>query len=127
MENLLEWLQNVYADDFCNGSWEHEHGFTITNIDNPGWNFQFDLHDSDISDIPLEEVHIKRNEKDWYQCWIKDGVFHGWGGANNLIDIIKAFKSGICMLLKLQMKDIRTHNFLKGRRGSAAESGRGGL
>ena len=91
MENLLEWLQNVYADDFCNGSWEHEHGVTIDTLD-PGWDFKFELINTDIDDIGFEKISIKRNEKDWYQCWIKDGVFHGWGGANNLIDIIKAFK-----------------------------------
>lgn len=92
MENLLEWLQNVYADDFCNGSWEHEHGFTITNIDNPGWDFQFDLRDSDICDIPLKEVFIKKSEVDWYHCRMVKGIFVGSGGAKNLIDIITVFK-----------------------------------
>lgn len=92
MENLLEWLQNVYADDFCDGSWEHEHGFTITNIDNPGWDFKFELKDSDIADIPLEEVLIEKSESDWYHCRIKDEIFEGWGGAKNLVDIVYVFK-----------------------------------
>jgi hypothetical protein len=92
MENLLEWLQNVYADDFCDGSWEHEYGFFITNIDNPGWDFKFELSDSDIEDIPLEEVTVEKNEYDWFRCKIEDKVFHGWGGAKNLTDILLEFK-----------------------------------
>jgi hypothetical protein len=92
MDNLLDWLQNVYADDFCNGSWEHEYGFFISNIDNPGWDFKFELIDSDIEDIPLDEVIVNRSKYDWYHCKINDGVFHGWGGAKNLIDIISVFK-----------------------------------
>lgn len=92
MENILEWLQKIYAEDFCDGSWEHEHGLSIGNIDNPGWDFTFDLKDTDIVDIPFEEVYIKKDENDWYQCWIKDDEFRGWGGARNLTDILMEFK-----------------------------------
>jgi len=92
MENLLEWLQNVYADDFCDGSWEHEHGFMIANIDSPGWDFTFDLKDTDLIDIHFEEILIKNSEFDWYQCWINDNKFRGWGGAKNLTDILRIFK-----------------------------------
>lgn len=92
MDNLLIWLQNVYANDFCNGSWEHEHGFTLNNIDNPGWDFRFDLRDSDISDIPMAEILVKKNERDWYYCRIIDNTFIGSGGAKNLVDIIREFK-----------------------------------
>lgn len=91
-ESLLAWLQIVYANDLCNGSWEHVHGFTITNIDNPGWDFSFDLRDTDFEDFPFDEVFIQNSESDWYQCWIKDATFRGWGGAKNLIDILAVFK-----------------------------------
>lgn len=92
MEDLLEWLQKVYAEDFCDGSWEHEHGFRITNIDNPGWDFAFELTDSDIVDIPFKEIFVQRSDTDWYHCRIKDKVFEGWGGAKNLTEIITVFK-----------------------------------
>jgi hypothetical protein len=92
MENLLEWLQNVYADDFCDGSWEHEYGLTLTNIDNPGWDFKFDLKDTDIVDIPYEDLLVENDKYDWYHCRIKDRRFEGWGGAKNLTDILLEFK-----------------------------------
>jgi hypothetical protein len=92
MENLLEWLQKIYADDLCNGSWEHTHGFTITNIDNPGWNFRFELSDTGIEGIPFEEISIQKDEMDWYFCRIRDGIFLGTGGAKNLTDILRVFK-----------------------------------
>jgi hypothetical protein len=92
MNELLDWLQDIYANDLCNGSWEHTHGFTITNIDNPGWDFRFDLSDTDIEHIPFEEILIQKDEKNWYHCRIHDGVFIGSGGAKNLTDIISTFK-----------------------------------
>lgn len=92
MEDLLDWLQKVYTEDFCDGSWEHEHGFTITNIDNPGWDFRFELIDTDIENITFEEILVPISDTDWYHCRIKDKVFEGWGGAKNLTDIVTAFK-----------------------------------
>lgn len=90
MQNLLEWLQQIYLDDFCNGSWEHIHGVTVDTLD-PGWDFKFDLRDTDLEDVDFEEVFIRKDEKDWHQCWKKDGVFHGWGGPKNLTNILEVF------------------------------------
>ena len=92
MNNLLEWLQNVYADDCCNGSWEHEHGFSLSNIDNPGWDFRFDLRDSDLSEIPMQKISMQVDELNWYMCRIEKEEFIGTGGAKNLIDILKVFR-----------------------------------
>lgn len=91
MEDLLTWLQDTYAG-LCNESWEHEHGFDIYNIDNPGWKFKFDIRDLDIAEIPLEVVDVKNSETDWYHCFIRDEVFIGLGGAKNLTDILREFK-----------------------------------
>jgi hypothetical protein len=91
MDDLLNWLQQIYKSDFCNDSWEHEHGITIDTFD-PGWNFQFDLRDTDLEDAVLEKILVKENEQNWYQCWTKDGIFHGWGGPTNLTNILKVFR-----------------------------------
>ena len=92
MIDLLEWLQDIYANDLCNGSWEHVHGFSITNIDNPGWDFKFDLADTDIEDIPFEEVFIQEDGENWFHCRIQSGEFEGWGGAKNLTNILIVFR-----------------------------------
>jgi hypothetical protein len=92
MNELLDWLQDMYANDLCNGSWEHVHGFTIINIDNPGWDFRFDLGDTDIEDIPFKEVFVQNDDSNWYHCRIHNRIFVGSGGAKNLTDIIGVFK-----------------------------------
>lgn len=91
MDELLNWMQDMYAD-LCDGDWEHENGFKIDNIDNPGWSFEFDVKDLDVGEIPMDPIDFKRSEIDWFDCEIKNGVFIGYGGAKNLIDIIREFK-----------------------------------
>lgn len=93
MEDLLEWLQNVYADDFCDGSWEHEHGLSINNIDSPGWDFTFDLRETDLENSLFNGIMVRESEKDWYQCWKESGKFRGWGGEKNIVDIVYVFKA----------------------------------
>lgn len=92
MENVFEWLQRIYEEDFCDGSWEHEHGMTISNIDNPGWDFRFDLVDTDLEGMGFEKVNIEKAEKDWIQCWKEGGIFYGCGGARNLTEILEIFR-----------------------------------
>lgn len=91
MDNLLDWLQYIYKNDFCNDSWEHTHGVTIDTLD-PGWDFKFDLRDTDLEDSALDEVFVQVDKLNWYQCWIKDGIFHGWGGPENLTSILEVFR-----------------------------------
>ncbi len=91
MENLLDWLQQIYEEDFCNDSWEHLYGVTIETLD-PGWNFKFEFTDTDLEDMDFKEILVRKDEKNWFQCWKKDGVFHGWGGARNLTNILEVFR-----------------------------------
>lgn len=107
MNNLLEWLQQIYEQDFCNGDWEHIHGVTIDTIDSPGWYFKFDLKDTDLENENFNEVFFKEDDRNWYQCWKKEGVFHGWGGANNLSDILAVFREWY--LTKVELLDEGKH------------------
>lgn len=34
--NMLDAIDQYYKS-YCDGLWEHEHGFTIQTFDNPGW------------------------------------------------------------------------------------------
>jgi hypothetical protein len=90
--DLLEWLQQIFANDLCNNSWEHEHGITLTTVDNPGWSFEFDLRDTYFMDIPFEEVFVQKDDDNWYHCTLKKGIFHGWGGAKNLTNILETLR-----------------------------------
>jgi hypothetical protein len=61
-------------------------------LDNPGWDFRFDLRDTDLEDAVLEKILVKENEQDWYICWMEDGTFFGAGGATNLTNILEVFR-----------------------------------
>lgn len=92
MSDYLDWLQTIYADDLCNGSWEHLYGITILTLDNPGWLFKFDLKNLDLEDIPFPQVEERFDENNWYVCRVRDGVFEGAGGPKNLTDILRIFQ-----------------------------------
>lgn len=92
MDDLLRWLQHIFAHDLCNGSWEHEHGIDITTADNPGWGFKFDLRDTVFENIFFETVSFEKDESNWYQCKFESGIFSGIGGPENLKDILTIFR-----------------------------------
>jgi hypothetical protein len=92
MNDLLEWLQHIYADDLSSGSWEHEHGIDISTLDNPGWYFKFDLRDTVFEDFPFDAIIVEVDDNNWYECKFENNVFIGMGGAKNLINILVIFK-----------------------------------
>lgn len=92
MDDLLTWLQRVFANDLSNGSWEHEHGVNIFTVDNPGWYFKFDLRNTVFEEVLFNEVSVEKDEKNWYKCKFEAGIFYGMGGPENLINILTTFK-----------------------------------
>lgn len=76
----------------CNGDWEHTYGIFINNIDNPGWSLKVELKDTYLYEVEFKPQRIQRqNEGDWVLCNVEDGEFHGYGGPNNLGEIIEIF------------------------------------
>ncbi|WP_374018500.1 Imm53 family immunity protein [Paenibacillus thiaminolyticus] len=50
-----------------------------------------------MADTYLENEHFdsiedERDDHDWYYCIVRDGVFHGAGGAMNLEEILNSFR-----------------------------------
>jgi Immunity protein 53 len=91
-DNLLAWLQDFYLS-LCNGEWEHEFGFQIENLDNPGWFINFSLEDTPLDNVPFDSVVIERTEHDWIHCKVEDKAFKGRGGPKNLIELITVFRT----------------------------------
>lgn len=89
-ENVLHWLQKWYKSQ-CDGDWEHEFGIKIDTLDNPGWVVVIDVKETDCENKLFIEIDQQTSENNWIQCNIKDGKFLGYGGPQNLIDIIKIF------------------------------------
>jgi hypothetical protein len=93
MKEYLEWLQNIFAEDLCNGDWEHGMGISISTLDNPGWAFRFSLKDTDLENLSFTPIEVEVDENNWYMCRVRNQVFEGAGGPKNLTDIFKVFQA----------------------------------
>lgn len=90
MIDLIQRLQFWFACK-CNGEWEHQHGIRIDTLDNPGWAVKIDLTDTPLHDRSFKAIDIERTELNWLKCQVKDGTFEGFGGPNNLVEILDSF------------------------------------
>ncbi len=89
MEMLNE-IQNWY-NSCCDGEWEHDFGFKICTLDNPGWIVEINLNSTRSENVQFENIKIERSKNDWVHCSIKDNVFMGYGGPKNLQEILGIF------------------------------------
>ncbi|WP_419905285.1 immunity 53 family protein [Kiloniella sp.] len=88
---LIKRLQNWYASQ-CNEDWEHSYGVFICNIDNPGWSLKVELKDTYLYETKFEEIHIQRDDEDnWAVCKVEEGNFQGYGGPDNLEELLGIF------------------------------------
>lgn len=105
MTDELSWLQQWYSAQ-CDGEWEHGFGITIETIDNPGWSVKICVEGTELASAQFEPVKPEVSETDWIQCRIaerkkglvphssqNDRRFEGFGGALNLPDITKTFRT----------------------------------
>lgn len=91
MESTLKRIQNWYKLN-CNGDWEHNYGMKISNLDNPGWNIEFDLQDTALENLDYKNVHQNpNNEFDWYFISSSENTLEASCGIDNLEQTIKIF------------------------------------
>lgn len=89
MESLTKLIQ--WYESNCDGDWEHSYGIKIETIDNPGWSVEINLIDTDLENKIFEDIKFEKSDSDWMHCKIKDSIFHGSGGVNNLVEILETF------------------------------------
>jgi hypothetical protein len=107
MTDELSWLQQWYTAQ-CDGEWEHGSGITIETLDNPGWSVKICVEGTELASAPFEPVKTEVNETDWIQCRVAERNreplphsspnyrrFEGFGGALNLSDIIRIFRTWV--------------------------------
>lgn len=90
--DIFEWLQNWYSSH-CDGNWEHENQIKIETLDNPGWNIEIDIKETNLSfveDIPWEL--FEKAENDWYGKAVKNGKYIASGDSNKLIFLLEEFR-----------------------------------
>ena len=101
--DVIHWLEQ-WLQDQCDGEWEHEQGFTLETIDNPGWRLTIDLKGVAASndrllivegDSPSAENGYVGGEP-WLICEVKSGKFIGAGDPSQLARILQTFRTLVC-------------------------------
>ena len=89
--NLIKWLSKWF-DSQCDGSWEHSNRLIIESIDNPGWNIQIDLQDTELENLEIKWTLVENNENDWYGFKVQNSRFSASGDTSKLELLITKFK-----------------------------------
>lgn len=90
MNDLLDALQSWYVEQ-CDGVWEHQKGVKIETLDNPGWIVEIDLVGTTLSSETFTQTVEERSATDWIRCSCEGGLFKGYGGPQNLAEILDRF------------------------------------
>ena len=89
-DNTLKRLQ-LWYERHCDGYWEHEYGVKIGNLGNPGWEVEIDVAGTALERTELKSVQIERTEHDWISYRLEDMKFRGFGGPQNLTELLAIF------------------------------------
>lgn len=81
----------LWYNNQCDGSWEHQYGVSIDTLDNPGWVVLVDLVGTDLQTLQMEPIIEEKTEGDWLHCKIDNGKFVGNGGPLKLEAILHIF------------------------------------
>jgi hypothetical protein len=99
----VSWLQAWVRREFGEGLVETANPWVQIETLDPGWLATISLTDTAMQDVDFEEIEINRTESDWIHCWIDGGAgshdleWQGRGGGNNLVEIIRRFRSWVEM------------------------------
>lgn len=93
MDNLV-WLDQFFAG-LCDGEWESEYGLTIESVNNPGWMVRVDLDGTGLNPATFRAVTEQRDERNWVECKVQDGVWLGGGGLGNLDELVGIFRAWV--------------------------------
>ena len=88
----LQRLQDWYRDQ-CNEDWEHSFGVKIDTLDNPGWMLKIDLIETALERKAFESRDRGDSDvdSDWIACKVEANQFVGYGGADNLSELLRTF------------------------------------
>lgn len=90
MNDILLKLQ-YWFKQHCDGDWEHQNGIIIDTLDNPGWRVLIYLDETELSSKKFDSLKTDRSDTDWFHCSVSDGKFCGYGGVENLPEILSTF------------------------------------
>ncbi|MEL6672671.1 MAG: Imm53 family immunity protein [Bacteroidota bacterium] len=91
MRDLIESLQNWYTIH-CDGDWEHDYGYEIGTLDNPGFYVRIDLADTALWELDIERsFQHPQDEQDWFQIKVEDQSLLCACGPPNLSRVLTMF------------------------------------
>ncbi|MEM7052015.1 MAG: immunity 53 family protein [Acidobacteriota bacterium] len=90
MPSALEDLQVWFAKQ-CDGSWEHGSGIELKTLDNPGWLLRVDLSGFSLEGYASPSLVEGRSDSDWVRIEVVDSEFRGFGGPENLEELMSRF------------------------------------
>jgi hypothetical protein len=88
--DTLERLQNWYLSR-CDGDWEHESGFAIEVLDNPGWMIKLRILGTAFEDMTIPCVSEMRTEHNWISIRNHHGHLQIACGPLNLVEALERF------------------------------------
>jgi hypothetical protein len=70
-------------------------GIQIITDENFGWLVSIDLFDTAYEKKAFEDIFIKQSDGNWFKCIKENEIFKGYGGQENLGNILNVFYSWI--------------------------------
>jgi hypothetical protein len=86
LERLQAW--HVSQSD---GDWEHCFGISISTLDNPGWEVEIELNETELEECAFEKIQAQRSEDDWLFIERKEMKFRIACGPMNLEECLAIF------------------------------------
>lgn len=107
---VLEWIQSWYQGE-CNNDWEHSFGVHITTVDNPGWNIDIDIEDTELEGLEIDYKLQEESDADWYGIAIKSNKYVAGGDPGKLEFLLERFRELVESQRSGELTDYLEQNF----------------
>lgn len=88
---VIDRIQDWYKLN-CDGDWEHDYGYSIGTLDNPGWTIRIDLTETALENLEFSQQYQNPvKEHDWYFIKTKERVLDFACGPENLKQVFLIF------------------------------------
>lgn len=81
---LQEWFKSNYDSQVCTG-------IQISTNDKLQWQVSIDLFDTSYETKKFKDVCEQKDSENWFKCVKENQIFKGYGGRQNLEDILNVF------------------------------------
>ncbi len=96
MQNNISGLIDWYLSQ-CDGDWEHQHGFKLTTLDNPGLWLSIDLNGTNLKGVDFQAIVCDIDSEDRWCCCKKTekNFFEGCCHPSMFAKVIEVFEGWV--------------------------------